>query len=189
MSSELVEKAFGAVDRAHFMPPDVRQLADVDSAMPIGYGQTISQPYTVELMLRWLDARPGQKVLDVGSGSGWTTALLAHIVGPKGRVYAVERIPELLEFGRDNCERYGVKNAWFYPAGEELGLPDEGPFDRILVSASADVFPDELMEQLKISGKLVIPVGNDILEITKTSKKGRDVRKHPGFIFVPLLPS
>ena len=183
-----IEEAFDVVDRAQFMPDNVRHLADIDNAVPIGYDQTISQPYTVRLMLQWLDAQPGNKVLDIGSGSGWTTALLSHLVGKKGQVYAVERIPELVEFGRDNCERFGVKNAYFSTAGEELGLPEEAPFDRILVSASADEFPEELMEQLNINGKLVIPVQNDILEITKTSEKnGRDVRKHPGFVFVPLL--
>ncbi|MEX0881344.1 MAG: protein-L-isoaspartate O-methyltransferase [Candidatus Saccharimonadales bacterium] len=185
---ERIEEAFEAVDRAKFMPENVRHLAGYDQAVPIGYGQTISQPYTVGLMLQWLNPQPGNKVLDVGSGSGWTTALLSHLVGPKGKVYAVERIPELVEFGRDNCEKFGVKNAYFSTAGDELGLLEEGPFDRILVSAAADKFPEELMGQLKKSGKLVIPIQSDILEITKTSEKtGRDVRKHPGFVFVPLL--
>jgi protein-L-isoaspartate(D-aspartate) O-methyltransferase len=138
-------------------------------------------------MLQWLDPHLGGTVLDIGSGSGWTTALLAHLVGPKGRVYAVERIPELVEFGRNNVENYGFKNTYFSTAGDELGLPEKAPFDRILVSASADEFPEALMDQLKISGKLVIPIQSDILEITKTPKKGRDVRKHPGFVFVPLL--
>ncbi|HLG90719.1 MAG TPA: protein-L-isoaspartate O-methyltransferase [Candidatus Saccharimonadales bacterium] len=188
MSKERIEEAFEAVDRAKFMPANVRHLAGYDQAVPIGYGQTISQPYTVGLMLQWLDPQPGNKVLDVGSGSGWTTALLSHLVKPKGKVYAVERIPELVEFGRGNCEKFGVKNAYFSTAGEELGLPEEAPFDRILVSAAADEFPEQLMSQLKISGKLVIPIQSDILEITKTGKKNsRDVRKHPGFVFVPLL--
>lgn len=188
MSNGTIDEAFEKVDRAQFMPPDVRHLAGIDNAVPIGYGQTISQPYTVRLMLEWLDPKAGEKILDVGSGSGWTTALLAYLVGPKGRVYAVERVPELVDFGRENNERLGVRNIKFFQAGEEFGLPDEAPFNRILVSASADEFPEELMAQLKISGKLVIPVGSDILEITKTSEQnGRDVRKHPGFVFVPLL--
>lgn len=184
---ERIGEAFKVVDRAAFMPLQVRYLASLDDAVPIGYGQTISQPYTVRLMLQWLDAQPGNRVLDIGSGSGWTTALLSHLVGPKGLVYAVERIAELVEFGRDNCERFGIRNAYFSTAGEELGWPEEGPFDRILVSASADEFPEQLMEQLKVGGKLVIPVMHDILEITKTAKKDRGVRKHPGFVFVPLL--
>ncbi len=182
-----IEAAFKAIERADFMPADVKHMTELDEAVPIGYGQTISQPYTVGMMLQWLDPQPGNKILDIGSGSGWTTALLAYLVGPKGEVYAVERIPELVDFGRDNADRAGVKNARFFQAGDELGLPEEAPFDRILVSASADEFPEELMRQLKVGGKLVIPVMHDILEVTKTVKKDRGVRKHPGFVFVPLL--
>jgi protein-L-isoaspartate(D-aspartate) O-methyltransferase len=188
MDKGSVEEVFAVIDRAKFMPANVRHLANLDQAVPIGYGQTISQPYTVGKMLQWLDPQPGDKVLDVGSGSGWTTALLACLVGPKGQVFAVERIPELVEFGQQNVDKFGFKNTRFSTAGEELGLPDEAPFDRILVSAAADQFPEELMDQLNINGKLVIPIQSDILEITKTPKKnGRDVRKHPGFVFVPLL--
>lgn len=137
-------------------------------------------------MLEWLEAQPGDTVLDVGSGSGWTTALLAHIVGPKGRVYAVEKIPELVAFGRDNCERSGIRNARFYEAGKQVGLPEHAPYDRILVSASADWLPSELLDQLKPEGKLVIPVGASILEITKQPDSPPEIREHPGFLFVPL---
>ncbi len=182
-----VDQAFEAVERAAFMLPHLRQFSAVDEPAPIGHGQTISQPYTVRKMLEWLDVKPGQKVLDVGSGSGWTTALLAHLVGPKGKVYAVERVPELLEFGADNVKRLGIRNAKFFPAGDEFGLPDEAPFERILVSASADRLPKELVDQLKVGGKMVVPVHNDILEVTKTAKDKLDIKTHPGFVFVPLL--
>lgn len=179
--------AFAKIKRQNFLPKQIKDLAQNDWALPIGYGQTNSQPTTVKLMLHWLDAQPGNKVLDVGSGSGWTTALLAHIIGPKGRVYAVERVPELVDFGRDNVERLGIKNAEFYPASEELGLPEEAPFDRILVSASADELPPDLFKQLKVGGRMVIPVHDDILEITKKNKDRLDITKHYGFVFVPLL--
>jgi len=182
-----IDKAFEAVDRANFVPKELRVSVDIDAPLPIGYGQTISQPYTVRLMMEWLNPQPDEKVLDVGSGSGWTTALLSHLVGPKGQVYGVERIPELVEFGQENCERIGVKNARFFTAGDEFGLPDEAPFERILVSASADELPQELVDQLKIGGKMVIPVHNDILEITKKSDKDLVIKKHEGFVFVPLL--
>lgn len=182
-----IDEAFEAVDRANFVPKDLRGLVDVDAPLPIGFGQTNSQPYTVRLMLEWLDAQPGEKVLDVGSGSGWTTALLAYLVGLKGRVYAVERVPELVEFGQENCQRARVKNARFFTAGDEFGLPEEVPFDRILVSASADELPQELIDQLKVGGKMVIPAQNDILEITKKSAANLNIEKHEGFAFVPLL--
>ncbi len=182
-----IDEAFEAVDRANFVPKELRRSVDIDAPLPIGYGQTNSQPYTVRKMLQWLGAQPGEKVLDVGSGSGWTTALLAYLVGPKGQVYAVERVPELVDFGRENAEGAGVKNARFFTAGDEFGLPEEGPYERILVSASADELPQELVDQLKIGGKMVIPVHNDILEITKKSAGDLDIKKHPGFVFVPLI--
>lgn len=183
----MLEEAFKKIDRAKFLPEHVRQLAYIDDALPIGYGQTGSQPYTVRLMLKWLDPRPGEKILDVGFGSGWTTALLSYLVGPKGKIYAVERVPELVEFGQDNNERFGVKNAEFFQAGEELGLPEHAPYDRILVSASADEIPQGLVDQLKVGGKMVIPVHYDILEIIKKAKEKPGIKTHPGFVFVPLL--
>ena len=138
-------------------------------------------------MLEWLDARPGSKVLDVGSGSGWSTALLSHIVGPKGRIYAVELVPELVKFGRDNAECAEVKNAEFFQAGRIYGLPDYAPFDRILVSAAANKVPKQLVDQLKPGGKLVIPVHNSIYEISKNQNGGLESTEHPGFVFVSLI--
>lgn len=184
---DLVEKALAAVPRANFIPEDLRGHAHVDSAMPIGHGQTISQPSTVEMMLRWVEAEPGNKVLDLGSGSGWTAALLSKIVGAKGKVYAVELVPELVEFGKENCRRLGIKNATFYRAGETLGLPKFAPFDRILVSASANKLPKKLLEQLVPGGKMVIPIRHDILEIEKSKGSSYEKTAHPGFVFVPLI--
>lgn len=182
-----VDRAFEKVDRSLFIPSELKHKSHIDAPLLIGYGQTISQPTTVRWMLEWLEVSSGDKVLDVGSGSGWTTALLSYLVGPKGKVYAVERIPELLAFGEENCKRAEVKNARFYPAGEVFGLDEEAPFDRILVSASAVELPEELLGQLKTGGKMVIPVVNDVLEISKTSKGDYDTKTHPGFSFVPLI--
>ncbi len=182
-----IEEVFRTVRRADFVIPQLRESADVDAPLPIGFGQTISQPTTVKLMLSWLDAMPGDKVLDVGSGSGWTTALLAHMVGPKGIVYAVERFPQLVKFGRDNCRRLGIENVLFFEAGREYGLREHAPYARILVSASAHELPVELLSQLTVTGRMVIPVQYDVLEVLKTAEDEYLTRRHPGFKFVPLV--
>lgn len=183
-----VDEAFAAAPRANFVLPEYADDADLDVPLPIGYGQTISQPTTVAMMLDWLESAPGDKVLDIGSGSGWTSALLAHMVGAKGAVYAVEKVPQLVEFGRANCERLGIKNVKFYEAkAGKYGLPKHAPYNCILVSASASQLPQELLSQLKVGGKLVVPVRHDILEIIKTSEKDYDTFTHQGFAFVPLV--
>src|SRR3989344_1354240 len=181
-----LDKVFDKVDRRNFVLPDLVGSADFDRPLPIGFGQTISQPTTVRLMLGWLEPQSGDKVLDVGSGSGWTTALLAHLVGPLGKVYAVELVPELVEFGRQNCQKLGLKNVQFYLAGKKYGLPKEAPFERILVSAAAEELPTELIDQLSVGGKMVIPKRNDILEIERTSPKNIETRVRRGFVFVPV---
>ena len=182
-----VDEAFSKIKREDFLPATQKPNANFDMALPIGYGQTNSQPYTVRKMLNWLDVKVGQKILDVGSGSGWTTALLSYLVGEKGKVYAVELVPELVDFGRENCLITGVKNVDFFQAREIFGLPRYAPYDRILVSAAADNLPNELIDQLKESGKIVIPINNDILEITKLENGNLKSISHPGFMFVPLI--
>jgi len=184
---DLIENAFNSVRRENFVPHSLRNQSHVDAPLPIGFGQTISQPSTVKHMLKWLDARPNQKILDIGFGSGWTSALLSKIIEPNGKVFAVERIPELVKIGRENCENIGIKNVIFFQAKKEYGLPDNSPYDRILVSASSNTFPKEILKQLKSDGKLIIPVKNDILEITKKTDDNYSTITHPGFIFVPLI--
>jgi len=183
----VVDQAFQKIHREDFVPESLRDQAYVDAPLPIGSRQTISQPSTVRMMLEWLDPQIGDVVLDIGSGSGWTTALLSQIVGSKGKVFAVEIIPELVKFGRNNCKKAGIRNVKFFQAGKEYGLLEYSPFDRILVSASSEELPTKLLTQLKVDGKLVIPVQDDILEITKVSKRDFMSVIHPGFIFVPLV--
>jgi protein-L-isoaspartate(D-aspartate) O-methyltransferase len=186
-SIDRINQAFKTVKRADFLPEQAADNAALDSALPIGYGQTNSQPAVVRLMLEWLDPKRGEKILDVGSGSGWTTALLATLVGTAGMVYAVEKVPELMRFGAENCQRAGIRNVQFFEAGKNFGLPQSAPFDRILVSASAQKLPKELISQLVTGGRLVIPIGYCIHVIDKTDSNSYESAEYPGFVFVPLV--
>jgi len=180
--------AFEKVDRADFVLQKYREQAHIDYPLPISQGQTISQPTTVALMLEFLQPQKGDKILDIGSGSGWTTALLAKIAGLEGEVWGVERIPELVELGQNNLKEYNFPNAKILQAGEGIGLPEKAPFEKILVSASAKKFPNELIDQLKIGGRIVIPVGISIWGVDKISETEIKKEEHYyKFIFVPLI--
>lgn len=183
-----VNQAFSSVRRSHFMPESLRHMADADQPFSIGFGQTISQPYTVKNMLLWLAPQKGDKVLDVGSGSGWSTALLSCLVGSSGRVYGVERIAKLKFWGEHNCLSYGCNNVQFFVAEQCLGLTEHAPYDRILVSAAARKIPQELLSQLAPGGKLVLPVDHIIYELKKGLTTNIDYcRQHVGYAFVPLV--
>ena len=184
-SSNIIE-AFEHIDRIDFiLDPTVSDVYE-DYPLQIGYQQTISQPTTVAMMLEMLSAQKGEKVLDIGSGSGWTTALLSFIVGDKGSVTGLERVNSLVKFGNDNLKKYKFKNSKIIQAADELGIVAQ-KFDRILVSAAAEEFPSELILQLKTGGKLVIPVKNSIFEITKKENGELEILEHYGFRFVPLI--
>lgn len=187
LDSPELEAAFRAVDRADFVLPEYRSEAYANAPLPIGYGQTISQPYTVAAMLGWLDVRPGQNVLDVGSGSGWTTALLACLVGTSGHVHGVEIVPELVEFGKQNLAKNQFAHATIEQAGAIFGLPAHAPYDRILVSAESKEIPQSLLDQLSPTGIMVIPVRGDIIKIQKVPGNPPLIETHPGFVFVPLI--
>lgn len=179
--------AFQTCDRILFVPENLRPYAYDDRPLPIGEGQTISQPYTVAVMLELLHPRVGNKILDIGSGSGWTTALLASAVGNDGFVTGMERVAELVEYGRERLIKAKITNASITQADPSaLGKPGT-QYDRILVSASASDMPKELIEQLKAGGILVIPIGNSIWRITKEEDGRISFYELPGFVFVPLI--
>lgn len=153
-----VRAAMSSTPRAEFLPLEVRDLADADHPVMIGWNATNSQPSTVARMLELLDVQPGDRVLDVGSGSGWTTAILSALAGEQGAVIGVELVPQLVTYGRDRLEGRGTRAEIREAVAGVLGLPDEAPFDRILVSAQATTVPVQLEAQLTEGGRLVVPV-------------------------------
>ena len=187
LKSPLIIDAFRTIDRKYFVPDEYAEDAYADMPLPIGNYQTISQPSTVAFMLERLDPQDGNKVLDIGSGSGWTTALLCYMVGDKGSVTGLERVETLVEQGSENLSKFRFyTDCHIEMAGDKLGLPGE-QFDRILVSASADEIPEELFSQLKIGGILVIPIRESIFKFTKVSETEIEKEEFYGFVFVPLI--
>lgn len=179
--------ALAAAPRTRFLPASQQPLSDRDEPLPIGFGVTNSQPTTVVNMLKLLDVQTGQHVLDVGAGSGWTTALLANLVGPSGLVVGVERIPELV------IRAAQVLADWPWASVRQaekgvLGAPAEAPFERILVSAMADVLPDELVAQLAPGGVLVVPVAGAMQRIVRRANGDVEITEHGWYSFVPLIP-
>ncbi|MFH1656819.1 MAG: protein-L-isoaspartate O-methyltransferase [Candidatus Nealsonbacteria bacterium] len=183
--------AFRKIKRKDFMTEETKGFSEVDEAMLIGKGQTISQPLVVAFMLEKLNPKPKQKILDIGSGSGWTSALLAYIVGLGGKVIAIEIIPELKEFGQKNASKYNfVKKgiAEFICADGSKGYKKEAPFDNILVSASlSSKIPFSWKKQLKIKGKIVAPIKDSIWVFEKESENKFKKTEYPGFVFVSFV--
>jgi protein-L-isoaspartate(D-aspartate) O-methyltransferase len=186
-AADRVRAAFAAAPREAFLPASARGRASYDGPIDIGHGQTNSQPWTVQSMLTLLDVREGQHVLDVGAGSGWTTALLAHLVGPEGRVRGVEVVPELAAWGAGNVATTGQSWATVETPDEGvLGLPAHAPYDRILVSAEPWRLPQELVDQLADGGRMVIPVAGVMLLVEKDGGEVA-VTRHGHYRFVPLV--
>jgi protein-L-isoaspartate(D-aspartate) O-methyltransferase len=199
-------KAFRKIKRVDFLPENLKDLAELNEALPIGYGQTISQPLVVAFMLELLNPKEGEKILDIGSGSGWTSALLAYIVSggelkskvksQKSKVIAIDIIPELVEFGKKNVAKYNFIEKGiveFICADGSKGYQKESPYDKILASASAKECYPAWKEQLKVGGRIVTPIGTSIWLFIKKSaprqSSGAEFEEfeYPGFVFVPLI--
>ena len=187
ISDERVLKAIERVPRHLFVSEAMQAYAYDDTALPIGYGQTISQPYTVAFMLEKLNVKPGHKVLDVGTGSGYQAAILAEL---GANVYSIERIYPLYEEAKERLAKLGYNNVKVFYRDGWIGLPEYAPYDRIVVAAAAPQPPEKLLKQLNIGGIMIIPIGDEhfqkLVRIKRVSEDQYEKEDLGPFVFVPL---
>jgi len=185
VTSSPVLSAMLAVPRHRFVPPSLASHAYDDNPLPIGYGQTISQPYIVAIMTQLANAKSGDKVLEVGTGAGYQAAVLAKIVG---QVYTIEIDPGLAKTAKKRLADMGYANVHVRAGDGYQGWPEEAPFDSILVTAAPNHVPQPLIDQLKVGGRLVIPVGDYYQQLRVITRTPTGVRDEPVFDvrFVPM---
>lgn len=187
ISDERVLEAMARVSREMFIPDDLRYAAYEDRPLSIGYQQTISQPYIVALMTEALEITENDRVLELGTGSGYQTAILAELAK---KVISIERIPQLIDSAKKVLDMLGYANIEIYMAEETLGWRRDAPYDAIIVTAGAPNIPDTLVDQLEYKGRLVIPVGSrweqELLRVTKMKPDNR-IDRLGGCRFVPLI--
>ena len=189
LTDSKIESVFRKVPRHNFVPESLKNKAYENAPIRIMKKQTISQPSVVSRMTEWLDLKEGQKVLEIGSGSGWQSAILAKIVG-NGKIFTVERHSELASFAKKNLEKLGINNVEIILGDGRLGLEEESPFDRIMVTAACREVPQALLDQLSLDGLLIAPVGDDIqslILLRKTPEGIVEIKNQKGYVFVPLV--
>ncbi len=192
LKTPLIISVFNKIDRRDFVLPEDQYRAYDDNSLPLGYGATISQPTTVAIMLEKLfEGDPStslgaSKILEIGTGCGYLTALLVQIVGSRGEVFSIEYVFELKELAEKNLESYDFKNINLFVGDGKFGLPDKAPFDKIISSAAAQEVPKAWKEQLKTGGRILSPVGSDLVILKKLTKGKFKEEKIYGFLFVPL---
>jgi protein-L-isoaspartate(D-aspartate) O-methyltransferase len=186
IGSAAVLAAMSRVPRELFVPPESRHLAYEDQPLPIGHGQTISQPYIVAYMTEALETAPEQTVLEIGTGSGYQAAVLAELVR---QVYSIEIVPELAERARRTLAQARYRNVEVRTGNGYLGWPEHAPFERIIVTAAPPEIPQALVDQLAIGGRMVLPVGDTFQEMTIVTKDrdGTSVQKTIPVRFVPMV--
>ena len=182
--------AFNEIDREDFIPENLRNAAYQDMPLPLLRGKTISQPTTVMIMTHALELEQGQKVFEIGTGSGYQSAIIAKIVGPKGKVITTEVVPELISFAKQNFRKAKITNVTVYEDDGSNGMPSEAPFDKIIITAACKEFPKLLLEQLKPEGIIVGPVGNkneqEMIRGTKDKNGHLELEFLGQFLFTPM---
>ena len=188
LTDKKVESALRNIPRHEFVPESELARAYYDGPLSIMNGQTISQPGVVSRMTEWLDVKEGQKILEIGSGSGWQTAILSYLVGD-GTVYSIERHPELVEFTKSNLEKLGIKNVHVVLDDGSLGYVQKSPYDRIIITAACSEIPKPILDQLADGGLIVAPVGDSLQSLVllqKTPSGMVEIKNQPNYVFVPL---
>jgi len=189
LTDDKVESAFRDIPRHEFVPTSQLDRAYSNEPLAIMNDQTISQPGVVSRMTEWLDLKDGQKILEIGTGSAWQTAILSYLVGT-GDVYSVEIYSELVKFARENLEKFNLDNAHVILGDGSLGYPKESPYDRIIITAACTEIPLPLLEQLGENGLLIAPVGDSsqsLVLLKKTPEGIVEIKNQSNYIFVPLL--
>jgi protein-L-isoaspartate(D-aspartate) O-methyltransferase len=189
IKTERVEKAFLKIPRETFLPDSLKNYAYVDTPLNIGQGQTISAPHMVAIMCESLDIKDDQKILEIGTGSGYHAAIVAQLVGEAGYVYTIERFESLAEKAKKNLKRIGCTNVIVEVGDGSCGLPLYQPYDRIYVTCAAPYIPQPLIDQLQDFGKVLVPIGDMYCELTLLEKVKEKSVTHRlgGCVFVPLV--
>jgi protein-L-isoaspartate(D-aspartate) O-methyltransferase len=189
LNDKKVENAFRNIPRHEFVPSSELDYAYYNEPLPIKKNQTISQPAVVSRMTEWLDVRQGQKILEIGTGSGWQTAILSYLVD-QGTVYSIEIKPELVKFAQENLEKLGINNVNIILSDGSIGYSKASPYDRIMITASCTEIPLPLLDQLVYGGLLIAPVGDSsqsLILLQKTRKGIIEIKNESHYVFVPLL--
>lgn len=190
IKSQEITNAFYEIHRREFLGEEDKHLAGEDRPLAIGFNQTISQPFTVAFMLNLLEAKRGEKILDVGTGSGWQAALIAKLVSPDGIVVTIERIKELADAAKINIDKFNfVKEGIVLPVhGNAINISPDWPiFDKIISAAEYHMIPDEWKNALAINGRIIAPISGNLIVADKISGNKFEIREYPGFYFVPLI--
>ena len=189
LSNKNVESALRKIPRHEFVPESELDNAYDNEPSPIMKNQTISQPGVVTRMTEWLDVKNGQKILEIGTGSGWQSAILSYLVGT-GTVYSIERHPELAKFAQENLNKLNIDNVHVILGDGTLGYSDASPYDRIIITAACAKIPFPLLEQLSENGLIIAPVGDSsqsLVLLQKTSRGMIEIKNQPKYVFVPLV--